>query len=194
MNWSNCSNYDKCTDERKDIMTYCDVVCPTRPTDEGTMSEVEKHNQYLKENGADELDYILCTLCGRADWKDWGYERANCPSLEEARERIKEAVHLPVEPVQTTYPKCFVAYRRLDISETHDENQANPPTEAQFEGAVFSDGKVALRWLTNCRSVSIWDSFEDAMAIHGYPEYGTEIHWYCVPPEFLNRSEEHDKD
>ena len=74
--------------------------------------------------------------------------------------------------------KTFTAYRRLDISETHDENQRNEPSEPQYEGVVFSDGKVAIRWLTNCRSVSVWDSFEDMYAIHGHPEYGTEIIWH----------------
>lgn len=51
--------------------------------------EIARHNQFLKDNGADEIDYILCTLCGRADWKDWGYERSQCPSLKEARERLQ---------------------------------------------------------------------------------------------------------
>ncbi len=71
----------------------------------------------------------------------------------------------------------FVMYRRAVPDATHDENQKNAPGEPQFEGVVFSDGKVALRWLTGKRSVSIWDSFEDAMAIHGHPEYQSELVW-----------------
>ncbi len=73
--------------------------------------------------------------------------------------------------------KTFIMYRKNDISATHDANQANPPDEAQFEGVVFSDGKCAIRWLTAKRSVAVWDSFDDMMAIHGHPEYGSVIVW-----------------
>jgi hypothetical protein len=43
----------------------------------------------------------------------------------------------------------------------------------QFEGAVFSDGSVAVHWLTEIRSHSIWSSLEDFFADHRHPEYGT---------------------
>lgn len=72
--------------------------------------------------------------------------------------------------------RCFTMYRRA-IPGTHDDNQANPPNEPQFEGVVFSDGRVAVRWLTAKRSVSVWDSMEDMLAIHGHPEYGSELVW-----------------
>lgn len=74
--------------------------------------------------------------------------------------------------------KTFTMYRKGDLSGTHDENQANPPDEPQFEGVVFSDGTVAIRWLTKVRSTSIWDSLETAMAIHGHPEYESELVWH----------------
>ena len=76
--------------------------------------------------------------------------------------------------------KTFTVYRRGDLSATHDENQWTGPDQAQYEGVVFTDGRCVLRWLTEKRSVSVWDSFEDAMAIHGHPEarYGTEIVWH----------------
>jgi hypothetical protein len=67
-------------------------------------------------------------------------------------------------------------YRRV-IPGTHDDNQANAPEEPQFEGVVFSDGRVAVRWLTAKRSVSVWDSLDDMLAIHGHPEYGSELVW-----------------
>ncbi|MBT7005044.1 MAG: hypothetical protein HOA06_10065 [Chloroflexi bacterium] len=69
----------------------------------------------------------------------------------------------------------FTAYRTLDISDTHTADQVNPPDEAQYEGIVFDNGKCALNWLTAVSSISLWDSFEDAMRIHGHPEYGTRI-------------------
>jgi len=69
-------------------------------------------------------------------------------------------------------------YRR-DVArfERHDENQMNAESEPQFEGVVFSDGTVALRWLTAKRSTAVWDSMKDMLAIHGHPEYGSELVW-----------------
>ena len=73
--------------------------------------------------------------------------------------------------------RTFTMYRRNVPDESHDENQKNPPDDPQFEGVVFSDGKCVIRWLTGKRSVAVWDSFEDMMAIHGHPEYGSEMIW-----------------
>lgn len=76
--------------------------------------------------------------------------------------------------------KRFTVYRRGDISATHTSNQVNPSGMPQYEGVVFSDGKCVLRWLTNVRSVSVWNSFADAMEIHGHfgPPYDTDIIWH----------------
>lgn len=74
----------------------------------------------------------------------------------------------------------FTMYRRNVPSETHNEEQANPPDEPQFEGVVFSDGKVVVRWLTARRSISIWDSMDDMLAIHGHSEYGSELVWHTL--------------
>lgn len=75
--------------------------------------------------------------------------------------------------------KRFTAYRR-DIShrETHNDKQKNADSEPQFEGIVWTDGTVTLRWLTACRSHSIWNNLEECLAVHGHPEYGTEITWH----------------
>ena len=73
--------------------------------------------------------------------------------------------------------RTFTVYRR-NIPEHHNEEQANPPSEPQFEGVVFSDGSVAIRWLTMRKSTSIWENFDDMMAIHGHPEYETEVIWH----------------
>ncbi len=78
--------------------------------------------------------------------------------------------------------KRFTMFRRNVPNETHDENQRNAPDEPQFEGVVFTDGKVAIRWLTAKRSVSVWDSLADMLAIHGHPEYGSEMVWHDAPP------------
>ncbi len=73
----------------------------------------------------------------------------------------------------------FTAYRR-NISErdTHSEKQRNPDSEAQFEGVIWSDGTVTLRWLTACKSHSVWSSLRECLDVHGHPEYGTEIQWH----------------
>jgi hypothetical protein len=51
------------------------------------------------------------------------------------------------------------------------------PDEPQYEGVIFSDGTVAVRWLTENPSHSIWPDFRTFYQIHGHPEYGTEIKW-----------------
>lgn len=72
----------------------------------------------------------------------------------------------------------FTVYRDNVPSETHDANQANPPSLPQFQGVVFDDGTVAVRWMTAKRSTSVWDSLADLLAIHGHPEYGSRIVWH----------------
>lgn len=73
--------------------------------------------------------------------------------------------------------KRFEVYRTLDISDTHEPNQVNPPEQVQFEGVVFSDGKCVIRWLTESRSISVWDDFKTMMSVHGHPEYGSVLKW-----------------
>ena len=73
--------------------------------------------------------------------------------------------------------KTFTMYRRNMENAPHDANQKNASDEPQFEGVQFSDGRVAIRWLTAKRSTACWDSMEDMLAIHGHPEYGSELIW-----------------
>lgn len=71
--------------------------------------------------------------------------------------------------------RTFTAYRTTPPSVDHTYNE---PDQPQYEGVVFSDGRVAIRWLTQFRSVSVWDSMDDLIAVHGHAdEYGTEFHW-----------------
>ena len=55
-------------------------------------------------------------------------------------------------------------------------NDADVP---QFEVCVFSDGRVAQRWMTASRSMVWWDSWEALCGVHIYahPDYGTRIEW-----------------
>lgn len=74
--------------------------------------------------------------------------------------------------------KRFTMYRRDMSNTTHDANQRNAPDEPQFEGIVFSDGSVAIRWRTAIHSTSVWASMDDMLKIHGHPEYGSELVWH----------------
>lgn len=78
--------------------------------------------------------------------------------------------------------KTFTVYRRNPPAAYAEQGAANPPDEPQFQGAVFDDGTVAVRWLTAYRSVSIWDSLASLEAIHGHPEYGTTWTWHEQVP------------
>jgi hypothetical protein len=76
----------------------------------------------------------------------------------------------------------FTVYRRnIGERDTHNHLQKNADDAPQFEGVIFSDGTVAIRWLTACRSTSVWASIEDCLNIHGHPEYGTFIVWHDGP-------------
>lgn len=76
--------------------------------------------------------------------------------------------------------KRFVMYRRNVPTDTHNENQRNAPDEPQFEGVVFDDGKVVVHWLTAVKSISVWDSMDDLLKIHGHPEYDSELKWLDI--------------
>lgn len=85
--------------------------------------------------------------------------------------------------------KRFIAYRRLaDEITTHNEKQKNNPSEPQYEGVIWSDGTVTIRWLTQLKSHSVWNNISDMLGIHGHPEYGTEIFWLDgpAPKEWLD--------
>ena len=73
--------------------------------------------------------------------------------------------------------RTFTMYRRSVPTDTHDENQRNAPDQPQFEGVVWSDGTCTIRWLTAKAATAVWSSLDDMLAIHGHPEYGSELVW-----------------
>jgi hypothetical protein len=75
----------------------------------------------------------------------------------------------------------FIGYRPHPPDQYYRLGAANPPEQAQYEGVVFSDGTVVVRWLTEHASHSIWNDFETFYRIHGHPEYGTVITWLDTP-------------
>jgi len=44
------------------------------------------------------------------------------------------------------------------------------------EGVQFTDGTVAIRWLTEKASTVIWANLDDAMSIHGH-DGATQVVW-----------------
>ncbi len=71
----------------------------------------------------------------------------------------------------------FRLYRQKPPEEYRSGGYANAPDEVQLEGAVFSDGTVAVRWLTPLRSHSLWPDFATFEAVHGHPEYESRTEW-----------------
>lgn len=71
----------------------------------------------------------------------------------------------------------FIGYRQNPPAEYQVNGAANGPDEPQYEGVVFSDGSVVIRWLTKFRSHSVWPDYPTFLAIHGHEDYGTIIKW-----------------
>ena len=86
----------------------------------------------------------------------------------------------------------FTAFRRNlsklvdDGKVGHTQYQRNADDEPQYEGVIWSDGTVTLRWRTAAKSTSVFNSLRDMLNIHGHPEYGTDIVWHDqpMPPEW----------
>lgn len=58
--------------------------------------------------------------------------------------------------------------RRFVLDRLDDETGISG-TGIVAEGVVFSDGKVALRWMVGeHRSTGVWDGLESVEAIHGH--------------------------
>lgn len=73
------------------------------------------------------------------------------------------------------YPRGFAGYRVSPPEDYVAKGITNAGAAAEYEGTVFSDGTVVIRWLTRFRSHSVWASWRDFLEVHGHPEYGTVI-------------------
>lgn len=75
---------------------------------------------------------------------------------------------------------CIVYRTKADkFKKEHEVGHYNDSKEPQFEACVFSDGKVAQKWLTHIGSMVWWDSWENLANVHFFrhPDYGTRIEW-----------------
>jgi hypothetical protein len=77
--------------------------------------------------------------------------------------------------------RYFIGYRPEPPADYIERGVAAPPDEPQYEGVVFTDGSVALRWRTEYKSTSVWTCYQDFYHVHGHPEYGTRIEWLDDP-------------
>lgn len=75
-----------------------------------------------------------------------------------------------VSPLRT-----FSGYRNDPKPEYVDKGITNNGVIPDYEGVIYSDGTVAMRWMTEFRSHSVWASYCDFYRVHGHPEYGTVI-------------------
>ena len=73
------------------------------------------------------------------------------------------------------YPRGFAGFRPSPPQEYAGKGITNSGTGPDYEGAVFSDGTVVIRWMTQYRSHSVWACWDDFCQVHGHPEYGTVI-------------------
>jgi hypothetical protein len=71
------------------------------------------------------------------------------------------------------YPRPFTGYRPVPPTEYVAKGITNVGAEADYEGVIFSDGTVVIRWRT--QSHSVWADWNSFYQVHGHPGYGTRI-------------------
>ncbi len=71
--------------------------------------------------------------------------------------------------------RTFRGYRPEPPAEYREKGITNSGSVADYEGVIFSDGTVVMRWLTEFRSHSVWPDWPTMYQVHGHPEYGTRI-------------------
>ena len=71
--------------------------------------------------------------------------------------------------------RTFSGYRPQPPAEYVSAGITNAGNLPDYEGVIFSDGTVVIRWLTEFRSHSVWATYADFYRVHGHPEYGTVI-------------------
>ena len=77
--------------------------------------------------------------------------------------------------------KTAIVYRTQAqaMKSDFEKSNYNAADEPQFEMCVFTDGRVAQRWLVGAGSCVWWDSLDHLYKVHIYshPDYGTRVEW-----------------
>lgn len=72
-------------------------------------------------------------------------------------------------------PRVFAGYRPEPPAEYVNKGITNGGWLPDYEGVIFSDGTLVLRWMTAYQSHSVWPNWDAFYQVHGHPEYGTKI-------------------
>jgi hypothetical protein len=94
---------------------------------------------------------------------------------EEAAEIIRISMISDSTGVVRSEPKIFAGYRPQPPAEYAEKGITNSGDSPDYEGVIFSDGTVVIRWRTKYRSTAIFASWDEFLQVHGHPEYGTRI-------------------
>src|SRR5215472_2582134 len=97
-------------------------------------------------------------------WHSWSSSRVTYGSVRLTRQNRGYRTMSHSYTYTFTYPRTFTCYRPSPPPEYYKQGAANPPDEPQFEGVIFSDGTVVLRWLTAYRSHSVWTDWASMKA------------------------------
>ena len=85
--------------------------------------------------------------------------------------------------------RTCIVYRTLakNLKSEVEKSNYNESDVPQFEACVFSDGRVAQRWLTETGSMVWWDDWKSLCKVHIYahPDYGTKVVWSDGKEELL---------
>lgn len=78
--------------------------------------------------------------------------------------------------------RTFTGLRPSPPAEYAEKGITNIGMTPDYEGVIFGDGTVVLRWTTAFKSHSVWASYKDFYQVHGHPEYGTVIEFHDGQP------------
>jgi hypothetical protein len=74
--------------------------------------------------------------------------------------------------------RTFTGWRPDPPEEYRGKGITNAGMTPDYEGVIFSDGTVCIRWQTDYRSHSVWACWGDFYQVHGHPEYRTKIKFH----------------
>lgn len=67
-------------------------------------------------------------------------------------------------------------HRRFHLTRTEDVSGVSGIGERIAEGCHFSNGKVALAWISPCPCVNVYDNIQGVLQVHGHGGT-TQIVW-----------------
>lgn len=76
------------------------------------------------------------------------------------------------------FPRRFALVRRVDYTGVSGVGVV-------AYGVVFSDGHVALRWVSSHPATSMWNSLDDLIAVHGHDD-ATTVQWIDQASDILD--------